>query len=134
MTEREAMMKFRFEVRGLALLMAMAVGLEGCATVRDVVSPPGEMAADGTINPCHGHKADVQACGNALFNGSRIGKVAIGQSAAEVRQIMGHDAELRSVRALDGHTSETWSYRTDYSARVTTRIEFTDSVVVGIKQ
>lgn len=127
-------MKFSLGVRKLSLLTALAMALPGCSTVRDVVSPPGEMTADGTINPCHGHKADAQACGNALYNGTRIGKVAIGQSITEVRQIMGHDPEQRSVQALDGHSAESWSFRTDYQGRITTRIEFKDAVVVGIKQ
>ncbi len=127
-------MKFSLEVRKLSLLTALAMALPGCSTVRDVVSPPGEMTADGTINPCHGHKADAQACGNALYNSTRIGKVSIGQSLTEVRQIMGHDPEQRSVQALDGHSVESWSFRTDYQGRITTRIEFRDAVVVGIKQ
>ena len=67
-------------LRTYALLLVAAASCGGCATVRDVVSPPGDMNADGTINPCHGHKADVQACGNAQYNGARIGKVTIGQS------------------------------------------------------
>lgn len=127
-------MKFSLDVRTLSLLAGLAVFLPGCATVRDVVSPPGEMAADGTINPCHGHKADAQACGNALYNGTRIGKVAIGQSITDVRQIMGHDPEQRSVQATDGHSSESWSFRTDYQGRIMTRIEFRDAVVVAIRQ
>lgn len=127
-------MNFNFEMRKLSLLVGVAMGLSGCSAVRNVVSPPGEMTGDGRINPCHGHKADVQACGNALYNSARIGKVAIGQSIADVRQIMGHDPEQRSVQVLDGHNSESWSFRTDYNGRITTRIEFKDAVVVGIKQ
>ena len=117
-----------------SLLVAAATSLSGCSAVKDVVSPPGEMSADGAINPCHGHKADAQACGNAVYNSARIGKVALGQSLAQVRQIMGHDPEQRSVQVLDGHDQETWSFRTDYSGRITTRIDFRDAVVVGIRQ
>jgi hypothetical protein len=127
-------MNLSIEARRISMLAGLIVSLSGCTAVKNVVSPPGEMTADGTINQCHGHKADAQACGNALYNSTRIGKVAIGQSIAEVRQIMGHDPEQRSVQALDGHSAESWSYRTDYQGRITTRIEFRDAVVVGIKQ
>ena len=122
----------------IALTVALFSTLCGCAAVvrpvRDVIAPPGEMNADGSINPCHGYKADAQACGNAVYNGGRIGKVAIGQTLPEVRQIMGRDPEERNVRVQDGTSYETWSYRTDYKARITTRIEFADLKVVGIKQ
>lgn len=127
-------MKLVVDVRRLSLLAAFALALSACTTVKDVVSPPGEMSADGAITPCHGHKADAQACGNALYNGTRIGKVAIGQSIAEVRRIMGHDPEQRSVQTLDGHGVESWSYRTDYQGRIVTRIDFRDATVVGIRQ
>ena len=92
------------------------------------------MNADGSINPCHGYKTDAQTCGNAVYNATRIGGVKIGQSVSEVRSIMGRDPELRSVRTQDGHNLETWSYRTDYQNRVTTKIDFLDSKVVGIEQ
>lgn len=122
----------------VAVAVALAAALIGCAgvvrPVRDAISPPGEMNADGSINPCHGYKADAQACGNAAYNGSRIGKVAIGQSLQDVRAIMGKDPEERSIRTEDGRSLETWGYRTDYRNRVTTRIDFVDLKVVGIRQ
>ena len=92
------------------------------------------MNADGTINPCHGYKADAQACGNAAYNASRIGQVAIGQTVPEVRKIMGREPEERSVRAQDSQSFETWSFRTDYGNRITTRIDFVESKVVAIRQ
>ena len=120
------------------LAVAALVGLNGCAgvirPVRDVISPPGEMNADGSINPCHGYKADAQACGNAAYNGAHIGGVKIGQSIVEVRSIMGKDPEERSVRTQDGQSLESWGYRTDYKNRITTRIDFLDLKVVGIRQ
>lgn len=120
------------------LALVLAAGLPGCAgvirPVRDAISPPGEMNADGSINPCHGYKADAQACGDATYNGARIGGVKIGQSVPEVRSIMGRDPEQRSVRTQDGQNLETWSYRTDYKNRITTKIDFLDSKVVGIRQ
>ena len=122
----------------VALAVALVSGLIGCAgvvrPVRDAISPPGEMNADGSINPCHGYKADAQACGNAAYNGARIGKVTIGQSLQDVRAIMGKDPEERSIRTEDGRNLETWGYRTDYRNRITTRIEFVDLKVVGIRQ
>ena len=121
-----------------ALALTLAVGLSGCAgvirPVRDAISPPGEMNSDGSINPCHGYKADAQACGNAAYNGARIGGVKIGQSLPEVRTILGRDPEERSVRTEAGQSFETWSYRTDYKNRITIRIDFLDSKVVGIRQ
>jgi hypothetical protein len=120
------------------LALAVAVGLSGCAgvirPVRDAISPPGEMNADGSINPCHGYKADARACGNAAYNGARIGGVKIGQTLSEVRSIMARDPEERSVQVQNGQNLETWSYRTDYKNRITTRIDFLDSRVVGIRQ
>ncbi len=122
----------------VALAVALVSGLIGCAgvvrPVRDAISPPGEMNADGSINPCHGYKSDAQACGNAAYNGARIGKVTIGQSLQDVRAIMGKDPEERSIRTEDGRNLETWGYRTDYCSRITTRIDFIDLKVVGIRQ
>ena len=92
------------------------------------------MNADGSINPCHGYRAHPQACGDALYNGARIKRVAIGQTLANVREIMGRDAELRSVGTHDGHESETWGYLTDYDQDITTQIEFVDGAVVAIRQ
>lgn len=121
-----------------ALALALAVAFSGCAgvirPVRDAISPPGEMNADGSINPCHGYKADAQACGNAAYNGARIGVVKVGQSLQDVRSIMGKAPEERSVRTEGGQNFETWSYRTDYKNRITTRIDFQDLKVVGIRQ
>ena len=121
-----------------ALCLIVMSCLSACSgvirPVRDAISPPGEMNADGTINPCHGYKANFQACGNAVYNASHVGKVALGQSLTEVRQIMGRDPEQRSVQVQDGHNLEAWSFLTDYANHVTTRIEFSDLVVVAIKQ
>ncbi len=122
----------------VAVAVALAASLIGCAgvvrPVRDAISPPGEMNADGSINPCHGYKADAQACGNAAYNGARIGKVTIGQSLQDVRTVMGKDPEERSIRTEDGRNLETWGYRTDYRNRITTRIDFVDLKVVAIRQ
>ena len=80
----------------VALTVAIA-SLSGCAAVqrpvRDAIHPPGQMTADGTIYPCHGYKADPQACGDAIYNSAHVGQVALGQTLAEVRTIMGREAE-----------------------------------------
>lgn len=102
--------------------------------IRDAIHPPGQMNDDGSIYPCHGYKADPQACGDAIYNGARIGQVAIGQSVAEVRTIMGRDAETRSVSVRDGRNVESWGFRTDYERRITTTIEFVEGKVVAIRQ
>lgn len=102
--------------------------------VRDAIAPPGHMNADGSINPCHGYRVNPQACGDALYNGARIKRIAIGQTLANVREIMGRDAGLRSVGTHEGHESETWDYLTDYDQDITTRIEFVDGKVVAIRQ
>ena len=121
----------------VALAVAIA-SLSGCAAVqrpvRDAIHPPGQMNADGSIYPCHGYKADPQACGDAIYNSAHIGQVSIGQTLAEVRAIMGRDAETRSVSARDGRNAELWSFRTDYEKRTTTTIEFVDGKVVAIRQ
>jgi hypothetical protein len=131
-------MTFIFNASRAAVAATLVAGLIGCAgiirPVRDVIAPPGEMNADGSINPCHGYKADAQACGNAAYNGARIGRVAIGQSLQDVKAIMGREPEERSVRTQDGRSSETWSYRTDYAGRISTRIDFLDLKVVAIRQ
>src|SRR6201999_1578223 len=99
----------------VALVVAIA-GLSGCAAVqrpvRDAIHPPGQMNADGSIYPCHGYKADPQACGDAIYNSAHIGQVALGQTLAEVRTIMGRDAETRSVSMRDGLSVESWGFRT----------------------
>lgn len=128
----------RFRTGLSVVAVAIAMELAGCAgalrPVRDAISPPGQMSADGSINPCHGYRSNHQACGNAIYNDARIGKVAIGQSIDEVRKIMGRAPEKRSVQLQDGRSLETWSFLTDYDNSITTRIEFMDSKVVGIKQ
>ena len=131
-------MTVTMNVRHAAALAAVLAGLSGCAAVqrpiRDAIHPPGQMSADGTIYPCHGYKTEPQACGDAIYNSARIGQVALGQTIAEVRAIMGRDAETRSVSVRDGHNDESWGFRTDYERRITTTIEFVDGKVVAIRQ
>jgi hypothetical protein len=125
-------------VRHAAALAVVIASVSGCAAVqrpiRDAIHPPGQMDADGSIYPCHGYKADRQACGDAIYNRAHIGQVSIGQTLAEVRTIMGRDAETRSVSTRDGRSVELWGFRTDYDRRITTAIEFVDGKVVAVRQ
>ena len=80
--------------------------------------------------PCKGFHKDQQACLRAVENSSVIGKVKLGQSLEEVRQIMGKDPERREV-AKD---SETWGYITSYAGYRFTTIIFRNGVVTEIRQ
>jgi len=80
--------------------------------------------------PCKGFHRDQQACKRAAENSSVIGKVKIGQSPSEVRQIMGKDPERREASA----DTETWGYLTDYMARLVTTIVFKHGSVAEIRQ
>lgn len=105
-----------------------ALTLAGCTTGTSV--PPGQMNAAGSIHPCHQKFRDAQACGNAIFNRTVIAQVQPGQTATDVRAIMRHDAERRTV---DGH-SESWGYITNYADQTMTLITFTDQKVTSVTQ
>ena len=131
-------MSNRFEPLRVVASIALALQLAGCAAVirpvRDAISPPGEMNADGSINPCHGYRSNYEACGIAIYNGKRITKVAIGQTLVEVKTIMGKSPEERSIEAKDGRTVESWTFLTDYDRSVSTNVDFLDGRVSAIKQ
>jgi hypothetical protein len=80
--------------------------------------------------PCRGFHKDQQACQRAAENASTIGKVKVGQSLAEVRQIMGKDPDRREASS----DSETWGYLTDYAAQLVTVVVFKNGSVAEIKQ
>jgi hypothetical protein len=80
--------------------------------------------------PCRGFHTDQLACQRAAENPAVIGKVKVGQSPAEVRQIMGKDPERRQVTT----NTETWGYLTDYMDQLLTVIVFKNGTVAGIKQ
>lgn len=66
-------------------------------------------------------------------NRQHINEIRVGQTLAEVRVIMGKDAEKREVRArFDGKTVEFWSYVTDYARRLDSTITFVDGRVQEI--
>jgi hypothetical protein len=102
------------------LLMAACLLLSGCGI-------SGHYVSEG---PCKGFHTDQQACQRAAENFVAIGKVKVGQSLSEVRQIMGKDPERREASA----DTETWGYLTDYMASQLTQINFRGGVVAEIRQ
>jgi len=114
--------------RTLLAISLAALALTGCTTAMNTALPPGRMNEAGNIRPCHRDHRDAQACGNAIFNQTVIGSIHTGQTLTDVRAIMRHDAERRTV---DG-SNESWGYITDYNDKVMTWIEFTDRKVSAV--
>ncbi len=121
----------RFSLIGCALI-------SGCAGLMkpslDAMFPPGQMSADGKINPCHGYANRPQDCGNAIFFAGRIAKVEIGQDREAVRRTMMRDPERREVVQKYGRAVETWAYLTDYASWRETVVTFVDGTVAKIEQ
>jgi len=70
----------------------------------------------------------------AVANREKLNQVRVGQTVAEVRQIMGKEPERRDVRSrFDGKIVEIWAYATDYVRRLDTTITFIDGRVQEIK-
>ena len=90
-------------------------------------SVSGKYRSDG---PCEGFNKDPEACERAAANSLVIGKVQLGQTPKEVREIMETDPEHRE--ANEG--IETWGYRTNYNDRLFTGIVFESGKVKTIKQ
>ena len=114
----------------LLAISAAAMTLTGCTSAMNTALPPGRMSDAGIIRPCHRDHRDAQACGDAIFNGSVIASIHTGQTLTDVRAIMRHDAERRTV---DG-TNESWGYITNYDNKVMTWIAFTDRKVSSVTQ
>jgi nitrous oxide reductase accessory protein NosL len=114
----------------LLAISAAALTLAGCTTAMDSALPPGRMSDSGTIRPCHRDHRDAQACGNAIFNEKVIDQIHTGQTLTDVRAIMRHDAERRTV----DNAVESWGYITNYNDKVMTWIAFTDRKVSSITQ
>ena len=115
------------------ILPAIAVAsaaLFGCTSAMNTALPPGHMNDAGTIRPCHRDHRDAQACGNAIFNETVIAQIHTGQTLTDVRAIMRHEAERRTV---DG-SNESWGYITNYDNKVMTWIAFTDRKVTSVTQ
>ncbi|HEY2092013.1 MAG TPA: hypothetical protein VGJ81_09000 [Thermoanaerobaculia bacterium] len=113
----------------LAISIA-ALAVTGCTSAMDTALPAGRMSDAGIIRPCHRDHRDAQACGNAIFNKTVIDAIHTGQTLTDVRAIMRHDSERRTV---DG-TTESWGYITNYDDKVMTWIVFTDRQVSSIEQ
>jgi hypothetical protein len=115
----------------LAISIA-ALTFLACTSARNTALPAGRMNEAGAIPPCHGDYRDAQACGNAIFNESVIAQIHNGQTLTDVRAIMRHEAERRTV---DG-SNESWGYVTDYNDKVMvmTWIAFTERKVSGVTQ
>ncbi len=111
----------------LAVSTAIAA-LAGCTSAMNSALPPGRMNEAGSIRPCHRDHRDAQACGNAIFNQGVIAQIHTGQTLNDVRAIMRHDAERRTV---DG-ANESWGYITNYNDKQMTWIAFTDSRVSSV--
>lgn len=116
--------------RSLFAVALSALALAGCTTAMNTALPPGRMSDAGIIRPCHRDHRDAQACGNAIFNERVIGQIHTGQTLTDVRAIMRHEAERRTV---DG-ANESWGYITDYDDKVMTWIVFTDRKVSAVNK
>src|ERR1044071_7562606 len=114
----------------LLAISVAALALTGCTATLNTALPPGRMSEPGTIRPCHRDYRDAQACGNAIFNQTVIAQIHTGQTLGDVRAIMRHEAERRTV---DG-ANEKWGYITNYDDKVMTWIAFTDSKVSSVTQ
>ena len=107
-----------------------ALTLAGCTSAMNIALPPGHMSDSGKIRPCHRDHRDAQACGNAIFNSRVIAQIHTGQTLTDVRAIMRHEAERRTV---DG-ANESWGYITNYGDKTMTWIAFTDQKVSAVTQ
>jgi hypothetical protein len=108
----------------------IALALSGCLDYVSNPHPGGVMLGSGKITPCHGFYTDDQACGRAKFNAPRVANIHSGMTMNEVRSVMEHDAEQKTIE----NSSESWGYLTDYEAEKMTWVIFTDGKVTGMKQ
>lgn len=116
--------------RTILAISVVAITLTACTSVMNKSLPPGRMSEAGMIRPCHNDDYAAQACGNAIFNEGVIGQIHTGQTLTDVRAIMRHDAERRTV---DGG-NESWGYITNYRDKLMTWITFTDRKVSSLKE
>lgn len=111
------------------LTLAMAcIALMGCAATITPTLPAKRTNVAGLVAPCSADGRGSRSCGDALFNATVISQIHKGQSQNEVRGIMGHDAERRTV---DQYT-ESWGYLTSYENQMMTWITFTDRTVSSL--
>lgn len=114
-----------------ALVLIVSLSVFGCVdTLQDAARPPGEMRADGRINPCHGWERDKELCGESKFFAKAVNEVSAGQTKEEVRAIMKRDPWRRQIR--DG--AEEWGYSTSYEQERMVWIVFRDGKVVELRE
>lgn len=104
----------------LVVLSLLVILVNGCS-----LSP--NYRADG---PCKWFHKYPELCEAAAANAAVIGKVEVGQTFAEVRKVMGRDAERRQAT----ESQETWEYITNYDYSRYSIITFVDGKVTSIKQ
>jgi hypothetical protein len=109
--------------------MTIAAALMMSSGCIEDLHQPGIML-NGKITPCHGSHTDIYACGAATFNAPRVAQIQSGMTIADVRKLMEHDPERRTMEGR----MESWAYITDYDAEMMTWITFTDDVVTGMRQ
>lgn len=74
------------------------------------------------------------AFARAQENQSRVNQLRLGQTLAEVQQLMGRPPERRSTRLrFDGLSIEEWSYITDYVRKMDSTITFVGGKVEEIR-
>lgn len=78
---------------------------------------------------CEGWHTDSVACERAAASRVALERVRLGQSAEEVRAIMGAPEGREAVG-----TSESWTYLTDYDNERSTVIVLESGVVTAIRQ
>jgi hypothetical protein len=109
-------------------LCIASLALAGCTAAMNQPLPMGRMNAAGAIAPCTPDGRDAQACGNAIFNATAISQIHKGQTLAEVRAIMRHDAERQELNGI----TESWGYLTSYENKMITWITFTGHRVTSL--
>lgn len=115
------------------LLLALLGGTIRCSVIQDVVTAPGTLRGDGTIEACHDYRVDAQACGEAIHNAPLLVRLELGQTKDQVRALMRHPAERVEAKLIDGKKVETWLYMQDYDRELMTAIIFTEGVVTELK-
>lgn len=109
-------------------IASLALALAGCTAATELTLPAGRMTVAGDIRPCEPDRRGAQSCGNAIANAPLITQVHIGQTPADVRAIMRHDAERLEVGSL----TESWGYLTSYENKMMTWITFTNQKVTSL--
>ncbi len=111
-----------------AVVAITSLSLAGCAASSSPQPATGRMNAVHEMAPCRSDLSNAQGCGNFLSNAAVIGQIHRGQSRAQVRGIMRHDAERREVGSL----TESWGYLTNEKSSMMTWITFTDLEVSSV--